>query len=173
MSEKTADSGGAADSKNAAVCGGCVCGAVRYQFTGKMMWPGICHCAICRKMGGAAGGAWFGVLRDCCEISGKTAIYEYTADSGNRVSRAVCEKCRAPVYNQNSMMSDVIVFAAGSLDKPELFAPRMRIYTAGAPAWCAPDDGLPRFPGMPSSEKSAHDAEFHAAAPKTAPEKGE
>ena len=144
------------------VTGGCLCGAVRYEFDGKMMWPGLCHCAICRKMSGAAGGAWFGVLHDFCEISGPTAVYEYTADSGNHVTRAVCEKCRAPVYNKNSKMPDVMIIAAGSLDNPELFTPRMRFYAAGAPNWCAPEDGLQRFAGMPHSEKSSPGGEFRA-----------
>ena len=160
------------ESEGRKTTGGCVCGAVRYSFSGKMMWPGICHCAMCRKMSGAAGGAWFGVLRDSCEIAGKTTFYEYTADSGNQISRGGCPSCGAPVYNQNSMMLDVAIIAAGSLDKPELFAPRMRIYTAAAPSWSAPDDGLPRFSGMPHSEKTAQNGEFRAAAgSKTAPEK--
>lgn len=159
------------------ITGGCACGAVRYTFSGKMMWPGICHCRVCQKIGGAGGGAWFGVLRDSCEFSGKIAFYQYTADSGNQISRGACEKCRSPVYNQNSMMPDVAVIAAGSLDSPELFVPRMRIYTDSAPDWVeAASTGtipLPEFPGMPSSEKPRNDAEIRAAADnKTAPKKG-
>ncbi len=170
------------------ITGGCACGAVRYAFSGKMMWPGICHCRICQKMSGAAGGAWFGVLRDSGEITGKTVFYQYSADSGNRILRGACEKCRAPVYNQNSMMSDVFIIAAGSLDKPELFVPRMRFYTDSAPDWVeATSTGtisLPEFPGMPHSEKEAQNGEFRAektardeelcaaAGSKTAPKKG-
>ncbi|MGI9297575.1 MAG: GFA family protein [Gammaproteobacteria bacterium] len=149
--------------------GGCLCGAVRYAFSGEIMFAGVCHCAVCRKMSGGVGGAWFGVSRDSCEISGKTNVYEYAADSGNTIRRAVCAECFAPVYNRNSMMPDMLVFAAGSLDDPALFAPQMRIYTAAAPSWCAPEDDLPRFAGMPVSADEANDAEkIRAAVHKTA-----
>ena len=139
--------------------GGCACGAVRYAFSGKMMWHGICHCAVCRKMSGAAFGAWFGVFRDNCETTGDIAFYEITADSGNIVRRGTCAICRSPVYNQNSKMPDVLIIAAGSLDRPELFAPRMRLYADNAPAWCASDnDGMTRFPGMPVAGQLQNDS---------------
>ena len=131
--------------------GGCYCGAVRYRFEGGVMWPGLCHCAVCRKFSGAAGGAWFGVGGDGgFAVEGEVASYSYKSDSGNDISRAVCAKCRAPIYNVNSMMPDMHVIAAGSLDDPSVFAPRMRIYCGIAAPWALPEkEELPRFDAMP------------------------
>ena len=33
--------------------GGCLCGAVRYQVSGKPLWVGYCHCNSCRRHSGA------------------------------------------------------------------------------------------------------------------------
>ena len=33
--------------------GGCMCGAVRYQVSGKPFWVGHCHCKSCRRHSGA------------------------------------------------------------------------------------------------------------------------
>lgn len=117
------------------ITGGCFCGAVKYTLNGAMMWPGVCHCAVCRKMSGADGGAWFGARRRDLEVSGEMMFVEYTADSGNRVRRGRCAKCAAPVYNMNSMSENVVIVAAGSLDSPDAFVPRMRLYVSSAPQW--------------------------------------
>ncbi len=136
------------------VAGGCFCGGVRYRFSGGMMWHGVCHCSVCRRFSGGAGGAWFGVLSAGVAVSGGAAFYGYKADSGNDIRRGVCGKCCAPVYNLNSMMPDVHIIAAGSLDEPGRFSPRLRIYCGGAPSWALPagEDGLRRFEGMPQPE---------------------
>lgn len=140
--------GGAESETAGQVTGGCLCGAVRYVFSGKL-WPaGVCHCQVCCKLSGGAGGAWFGVPREKCQVSGDIGVYECTADSGNVIGRGSCAVCRAPVYNTNSMMPDMLFFAAGSLDKMDLFVPQVRLYTAKAPCWSAPEDGIPRYAGM-------------------------
>lgn len=132
--------------------GGCHCGAVRYSFSGRMMWPGHCHCSVCRKFSGGKGGSWFGVMDGDITVEGKLDHYEYTADSGNTIRRGTCAVCGAPMFNRNSAMPDVWVVAAGSLDDPGLFRPRMDIYAASAPHWDRLDDSLPRFEGMPQPE---------------------
>lgn len=132
-----------------AITGGCHCGAVRYSFTGKMMWPGNCHCSVCRRFSGGKGGSWFGVMADGLTVDGEVAYHEYRADSGNTIRRGRCAVCGAPVCNRNSAMPDVVVIAAGSLDDPGVFAPRMEIYAGSAPPWDRLDGGLPHFDGMP------------------------
>lgn len=61
-----------------------------------------------------------------------------------------CAKCRAAVYNVNSMMPDMHVIAAGSPDDISVFAPQMRIYCGSAAPWALPKkEELPRFDAMP------------------------
>ena len=37
-----------------AVTGGCLCGAVRYEYTGEVGAAGYCHCLDCRHTSGSA-----------------------------------------------------------------------------------------------------------------------
>ena len=130
--------------------GGCFCGAVRYEYSGEIQWPGNCHCRACRKLGGGKGGSWIGMQAADLKTSGETSSFSYTADSGNKVTRFVCANCYSPVYNQNSARPDMRVIPAGSLDDPSLFKPGIEIYTSEAPEWDPMIAGLPQFETMPN-----------------------
>ena len=133
------------------ITGGCYCGAVRYRVEadGTGNGAGFCHCNACRKFSGGAGSAVFAVMEGA-EVSGEVLTFEHKADSGNTVIRAACAKCRSPVYMANTMMEQMRVFHAGTLDDPAIFAPRMRIYCGIAAPWALPEkEELPRFDAMP------------------------
>jgi hypothetical protein len=42
--------------------GGCLCGALRYEFTSPAKWVGYCHCQSCRRNTGAPMAAFVGLL---------------------------------------------------------------------------------------------------------------
>ena len=132
-----------------ATTGRCYCGAVRYELRGKQMWPGLCHCDVCRRFSGGRAGSWFGCKEDEIDLKGELSYYRYTADSGNIVRRGTCAVCRTPVCNQNSCMPDVLVIAAGTLDAPSAFKPRMELFCGKAPEWDPVDSTLKLFEGMP------------------------
>jgi len=44
--------------------GGCHCGAVRYEVTGKPQHVALCHCSDCRRSAGAPMVAWAAFLED-------------------------------------------------------------------------------------------------------------
>ena len=41
--------------------GGCCCGAIRYEVSGAISNPTLCHCPTCRRASGAPNVAWFSI----------------------------------------------------------------------------------------------------------------
>lgn len=110
------------------VTGGCLCGAVRFEVTGKPWRVGICHCMDCRKHHGALFHASAIFPETAFSVAGETGAYE---------GRHFCPKCGSPVFGRSG---DEVEVNLGSLDRPDLFRPTYELWTIRREAW------LPPFP---------------------------
>ena len=129
--------------------GGCLCGAVRYQSTADAVGGGHCHCLDCRKSSRTGHCSHMVVPKEAVTVAGELKSYERPTDSGNVVNRMFCPNCGAPVYSLNSSMPEMIFIRASSLNDPELFEPKMVVFTSRAPSWDHIDPDLPAFATMP------------------------
>ena len=130
-----------------AVTGGCLCGAVRYELTGPMLFGGFCYCVDCRKSSGSHS-ASMAVPEAALAVTGETREFTTTGDSGNPVTRVFCPNCGSPILSKG-VRPGVVMLKAGTLDDPEQFKPMASIYVTRAPSWDKPREGLPIFDGMP------------------------
>ena len=123
--------------------GGCLCGAVRYHATAEPITTRICWCRLCQYM--ATGNASVNVSfpAEAVVITGETADYASTADSGNRMHRRFCPKCGTHLFSQAEARPHLITIRAGTLDNPEIARPEITIWTSMAPSWACIDEGLP------------------------------
>lgn len=130
--------------------GGCACGAVRYRTTASPVFENHCQCRDCQRRSGTGHGSYmtFADRRDVT-ITGEARIWEVEADSGNRKAHAFCPVCGTPVYLTFSAMPALIAIAAGSLDDPGQFEPKVITYGMRAHAWDAMDPSLAVFDRMP------------------------
>jgi hypothetical protein len=128
--------------------GGCLCGAVRYQWQGESVWASYCHCPDCRK---ATGGPYtVGVVVDEADLTilaGKPKGYTKTADSGRWITRQFCPECGSPLFTIGQSCPGMVSIKAGSLDSPELIKPTHQSWTAMAVPWAYLDKDLSSFPG--------------------------
>src|SRR5271165_2392302 len=131
------------------VTGGCMCGAVRYEYAGEPIFAGNCHCRDCQRAGGGAGSAVFGVSKAGLKITGPVKYHEVLGGSGQKISRGFCSTCGARLVSFPSSSPDLATIAAGSLDDPSSYKPQMDIFTASAQPWDVMDPALPKFPRMP------------------------
>ena len=108
--------------------GGCLCGAVRFEATGRPYRVGVCHCLDCRKHTGSL----FHVLamfpQDAVKVEGQTGEFHH---------RHFCPACGSSVF---ACHDDEIEVAVGALDEIDQLAPTYELWTVRREGW------LPGFP---------------------------
>ena len=110
--------------------GGCLCGDVRIEATGRPYRVGLCHCLDCRKHHGAPffAGAMF--PEDAVTIEGETRDYS---------GRHFCPRCGSSVFSQ---FDDEIEVHLGTLDAPDQFVPTYECWSVRRESWLPPFEGM-------------------------------
>jgi hypothetical protein len=79
--------------------GGCACGSVRYKTIGKEEHAGVCHCRYCQlRTGSAFGISVFFKSENVELLSGELKKFEYTTESGNKVTTQFCVECGTSLF---------------------------------------------------------------------------
>jgi hypothetical protein len=126
--------------------GGCLCGAVQYQWHGESASASYCHCPDCRKATGGPYTISVGVDESGLTIcSGVTKGYTKIADSGRWITREFCPECGSPLFTKGQSHPNMVFIKAGSLDAPELIKPTYQSWTKMAVPWAYLDKDLPGF----------------------------
>ena len=128
----------------------CACGACQFEFDTDPTFGANCHCNDCKKASGGESSTWFGVpATDFTLTRGKPKSFPYVAESGKRLERNFCPDCGARLFTSNLESFPGLVFVMlGSLDRPDLVAPKVEMFTKRRLQWVKPLD-LPQFPSMP------------------------
>ena len=108
--------------------GGCTCGDVRIEATGRPYRVGLCHCMDCRKHHGALFHASAIFPQEAVTISGEVRDYR---------GRCFCPRCGSSVFARSG---DEVEVNLGSLDAPDQLMPTYENWTIRRESW------LPPFP---------------------------
>jgi hypothetical protein len=84
-------------------------------------------------------------------ITGRASHWEVAGDSGNLKVHAFCPVCGTPVYLRFAAMPELIAVAAGSLDEPGRFMPRVLTYSVRGLGCDGIDPALQAFERMPAA----------------------
>jgi hypothetical protein len=122
--------------------GGCLCGAVRYAFTGDPLLVGLCHCRNCQKQSGAPFSLVCALPDAAFSQSGTTSVFDDQGDSGAIVHRHFCARCGSPIVSIADAMPGLTLIKAGTLDAPEAWTPAFEVYCDRAMPW------LPELAGV-------------------------
>ncbi len=124
--------------------GHCLCGVVRWQYSGKETWACYCHCKDCTRNCAAPVTAFIGVeLKSFEWTNGEPRFYRSTAG----VKRFFCENCGTPMAFQAEHYAGEIHLYAATLENPEEFKPEFHVHTDRQLSWLELTDELPRFDG--------------------------
>jgi hypothetical protein len=128
--------------------GRCLCGQVRYRVD-TVFDAGYCHCSICRRITGTPALTWLAVPENAFAIvSGQVKDYR----SSEHFVRSFCAECGTHLFGRDQGPANpkvgfkLVSVAIGTLDHPELVAPRIHQWYADRVHWYKIDDNLPRVP---------------------------
>lgn len=130
--------------------GGCICGAIRYEFNGEPLNTVYCYCTDCQQLTGSD--RYFGVWVPSNAFrltKGSPGRYLVEGMSGNKLPRNFCTACGSTLHADASSYAGIVSIPVPSLDNPSRYAPKMAIFTASAPTWSVIPNNIPSFPGMP------------------------
>ncbi len=131
--------------------GGCLCGAIRYESGGEVMFALRCHCRDCQRQSGAASVAAVRVpAADFVITKGVPKRFVTKAGSGNEITRVFCGDCGTPLYVQVSTRPDVVGVRVCTLDEPGWFKPDADIFVKSAQPWEPVDAMVPRYATYPA-----------------------
>ena len=122
--------------------GHCLCGNIRFKFSGEPDLTYHCHCESCRRTTSSPMTTWIFVpLTAFNFVDGKPRQYE----SSPGVRRGFCGDCGSPLTYQNEAHPDEIHLYAASLANPTDVHPSRHIFVAEQLDWFEVHDDLPRF----------------------------
>jgi hypothetical protein len=121
--------------------GRCLCGAVRYRFSGAMLWQAHCHCESCRRNTSAPLTTFFAVPKQRFAFEGDEPG-AYASSPG--VLRRFCRSCGTPMSYEYSGKPDEIHLYAVSLDESGDVAPERHDFWNERVPWLSVTDDLPK-----------------------------
>ena len=112
--------------------GGCLCGAVRYQYDARPLALNACHCSDCKKLSGA--GYSCVVLGDRTAFShtGEVARWRKLAQSGREIDIVRCAVCGVRLWHEPVQAPQFVFIQAGALDDASWFVPSSHIWVSRA-----------------------------------------
>lgn len=129
--------------------GGCYCGALRYEITGKPVFKAQCHCRACQSFAGGAPNIFMAV---------PAAGFTYTQGSAQSyrkpgaetvATREFCEACGTQLVSRRDGL-DLVMVKVGTLDDPADYkGPKAAIYVAEKQNFHVIPEDLPSFDGFP------------------------
>ena len=118
------------------VTGGCLCGAVRFEYSGPLAPAGYCHCEDCRRAAGSAFNISVGCeLKTFAVLSGNIKHHTKRADSGHVLSRHFFADCGSPLYTSSPKHPAVIYVKGGAFDNPDVVAPATQAWMSSQVTW--------------------------------------
>ena len=130
----------------AELCGGCLCGDIRFRVRGRPVASVFCHCTLCRRAAGAPLTAWAMFPLPAFQLErGALAIYA----SSPGVERGFCGRCGTTLSFSASFLPGLIDLTIASFDEPERLPPQLHMWETRRIPWLQLADELPRHAELP------------------------
>jgi hypothetical protein len=132
------------------LAGGCQCGAVRYEISGKPVSLYVCHCRECRKQSSSAFGISVIVKRSDFRLTqGEVKVWSRPTDSGRTLACMFCPACGSRVWHETVGATDTISVKGGSLDDSPDLRSAVHIWTVRKLPGVVIPEGARQFSGEP------------------------
>ncbi|MDF1799205.1 MAG: GFA family protein [Planctomycetota bacterium] len=129
--------------------GTCLCGAVQYRITGKILGFQYCHCSRCRRFTGSAHAANLFTNPDQLTWSrGADSVGSYLLDAEPPFPTAFCKGCGSSLPSMSSTGKYWVV-PAGTLDDDPGLRPTRNIFWDSRAPWYEHVSDLPQHAEWP------------------------
>jgi hypothetical protein len=134
----------AADPERAVITGGCLCGRVRYEVTGRFLRANHCHCSYCRRHSGAAVLTQGRVRReDFRLLSGEASLRAYRPAEGASL-KVFCVHCGSSLFGGTWPEGPQVSIRLGSVDGDPGIRPQYHTFVGSRAPWDEITDDLPQ-----------------------------
>src|SRR5260221_6202409 len=134
--------------------GGCQCGAVRYDVTGKPRALYVCHCRECQKQSASAFG--ISVIMNSADVhlrQGELHHWSRATDSGRRLDCFFCPRCGTRLWHGDKARDPTISVKGGAPDQPVDLSHAIHIWTSRKLAGLCIPDGATHYPEEPPDDR--------------------
>lgn len=138
------------ESKPGCVTGGCLCGAVEFEFTGAPKFMMNCHCSRCRKVKGAAHAT--NAFVPCDQLTwtkGENNVVDYALPGAKFFAHAYCKTCGSSVPRAR-VDGSVYNVPVGSLNQSPGIEAKGHIFIGSKADWFEVTGDLPQWDEMPT-----------------------
>jgi hypothetical protein len=128
------------------VHGACHCGSITIEADVDPDRVTVCHCTDCQSGTGSAFRVSIPAPASTFKMTGRPALYEKTAESGNRRAQAFCRQCGSPIYSTTpgDGPKEAYMLRVGILKERGQLIPKRQIWYRSAQAWVEGIAGLPK-----------------------------
>ena len=114
--------------------GRCMCGAVRFGFSGEPRFVGECVCESCRRAHGASVVPWLGVMTEQFQIlSGEADLSWYASSKDSE--RGFCQRCGTRLFFRSSRWAGETHMTLACMDSPEVYRSTGVAFIEELPVW--------------------------------------
>lgn len=132
--------------------GSCLCGGVRYETSGPLLYAGYCHCSQCRKFSGSALSAFGGLYAaSFFVVQGADLLGSYEKTPAKRMR--FCTQCGSSLFTEKPL-SNTVHLRLGTLDTEPSVWPQFHVHVESLPTWSTICDGLPCVDGNPTEQQT-------------------
>ncbi len=132
------------------VGGGCLCGAVAFEYTGVPEFIMNCHCSRCRRAKSAAHATNAFIKPEYFKWTrGEDHVRIYKLPEAERFGHAFCDTCGSSVPRW-SEGAPVVNVPVGSIDGDPGGRPKAHIFVGSKACWYEPPENAPHFEEMPT-----------------------
>ena len=116
--------------------GACICGNVKFAFTGSPRFVADCVCESCRRAHGATAVSWVGVNTDQFELIEGESSLEWYASSG-AAKRGFCKACGTRLFFRSDNWPAETHMALACVDSPHNLTATKVSFAEEFPDWTA------------------------------------
>ena len=126
--------------------GGCLCGGVRFELIGPIVWASYCHCTRCQRRSGTGASANARLGPGAVRVTaGAELLRDFEPPDGGL--KTFCAACGSALFARDRDTREIYSVRLGALDQDPGVRPSFHQFVAYAAPWePIPDDGLPRYP---------------------------